>query len=752
VKKSQTVDSLPAGNVSGIACNQARDRTIQVLFSAITATTCNKFPAHDGQGNRIEWQGIFCGRQGSFRTSRGFLHTLYGETIMATVSSAILCSFLALTLWVPPGLLIARRLPLEHDLRLAAAPALGWAVQNVVALYAAMLGGFTPMTVLAATVLVGTAAILLQGPASRDAPSPPLPLWIFAAAAIVAAGPAACVLPKIVPEGIALADPLYDHAKIALVDEIVRTGVPPANPFIGTADGGPGSIAYYYYWLFGAAQLALISGASGWEADAAVTWFAAFASLTLMCGLASHLSGGLEIGWRRFEQSIALKPGRPGFRAASAMFVLAAASGGSLRPVITALSGQAGIDAVLERESGLAGWFFQASWSPHHVASATAVLLALLLMERLARTPSAAAAVVLGLVAAAGFGSSLWVGGITFACCGSAAGAVLLVSAKPGRRLPFLAALVMAGCIAIALVFPLLVAQLHAATQRGDGAPVLILPYPTLNPDIPEGLRGWLDIPAYWLLLLPTEFPVVWVLGVAAALRLKSALAPALSVAAFASLCGGWLLVSTAGENNDLGWRAVIPGVLILTAFAGAWFARCLARQRFIAMTAGVALLALALPDGFSLLHLNIVGRLSADAARFRDAPALWAAVRRHTAPNERVASNPRLTSDLAPWPISLSWALLANRRSCFAGDELALAFASLPPEARARAAELFERVFAGASGDADLQSLVLDFDCETIVLTPQDGAWGRDPFAANALFARVEEADGRWRIYRASR
>jgi hypothetical protein len=66
-------------------------------------------------------------------------------------------------------------------------------------------------------------------------------------------------------------DPIYDQAKIALVDEIVRSGVPPANPFVGTGDGGSGSTTYYYYWLFGAAQLALITGASGWEADVAAT-------------------------------------------------------------------------------------------------------------------------------------------------------------------------------------------------------------------------------------------------------------------------------------------------------------------------------------------------------------------------------------------------------------------------------------------------------------------------------------------------
>ncbi len=664
---------------------------------------------------------------------------------MASTSAAFLCSLLALLLWAPAGFLIACRLPIGRDLRLAAAPVLGWAVQNVSMLHVAMLGGFTPLNVLATTAAIWLAALLAPGsrpgeapspsppspsPPSPSPPSPSLPMWVFAAAALIAAGVAAAVLPKISTAGVALADPIYDHAKIALVDEIVRTGVPPANPFIGAGDGSSGSTAYYYYWLFGAAQLALITGASGWAADAAATWFTAFASLSLMCGLAFHLSRA---------------------RAASAVFVLLAACGGSLRPVLTALFGQDRSDEALEHGSGLAGWFFQTSWSPHHVAAAAAVVLTLLLMERMARAPSAASTLVVGLLVAASFGSSLWVGGITFALCAGAAGIVLMASAKPGRRLPIMAGLSMAGGIAIALIVPLVMAQFRAAMERGGGAPVLILPFPVLGPAIPDGLRGWLDLPAYWLILLPIEFPAAWLLGAIAALRLKSALTPVLSAAACASLFGGWLLVSTAGENNDLGWRAVLPGVIILTAFAGAWFAHGLARRRVIGTIASVALVALALPDGLDLLHKNIVGRLSVDGARFADAPAVWDAARRHTAAGERLASNPRPAGDLTPWPINMSWALLANRRSCFAGDELALAFSSLSPLARAMATDLFDRVFAGTANAADLESVVRDFGCKVIVLTPQDGAWSRDPFEAGSLFTRVEEVAGKWRIYRAA-
>jgi hypothetical protein len=160
---------------------------------------------------------------------------------MATPSAAFLCPLLALLLWTPVGFRIACRLPIGRDLRLAATPILGWAVQDVSALHVSMLGGFTLANLVAATVLIGLVAFL--APASRppEMPGSSLPMWIFVAAAVVAVGPAASILPKISAVGVVLADPIYDHAKIALVDEIVRTGVPPANPFVGTGDGTSGT-------------------------------------------------------------------------------------------------------------------------------------------------------------------------------------------------------------------------------------------------------------------------------------------------------------------------------------------------------------------------------------------------------------------------------------------------------------------------------------------------------------------------------
>jgi hypothetical protein len=41
-------------------------------------------------------------------------------------------------------------------------------------------------------------------------------------------------------------------------------------------------LAYYYLWHFSAAEVALVTSMSGWEADIGLTWFTAFAVLRLV--------------------------------------------------------------------------------------------------------------------------------------------------------------------------------------------------------------------------------------------------------------------------------------------------------------------------------------------------------------------------------------------------------------------------------------------------------------------------------------
>ena len=650
---------------------------------------------------------------------------------MATISGALLCAVFAILIWFPLGLRIAKLLGFPSDLRCAAAPTLGWATQCLVSLIVGSICGFTVLNVVVVTIALGILAIVLKSlPSDESQRSGGLPLWVIVASAVIAVGPAMGILPKITAEGVALAPSIYDHAKIALIDEMVRSGVPPANPFLGGVSE-PGSIAYYYFWLFGAAQLALLTDCRGWTADVAATWFTAFSSLVLMCGLAFRFSNA---------------------RSASAFFVLAISLGGSLRPILAALMGNNRLDAVLEPPTGLGGWLFQTSWSPHHVAAGTTTVLFVVVLYWLSRQVTAVGTVILGFIVAAGFASSFWVGGITFILCATVAGLIILFATDYGRRLTLLVSMLAAAVIVVFIVFPLLSAQLHSAGERGAGFPITLMPFPVLGPAIPANLRVLLDPLAYWLILLPIQFPLIWPIGAIATFRLRlttDTLVAPLAGAALASFTVGAFFMSTVGENNDLGWRAIIPGILIFTAISACYLTKVLRRGEIVPAGAMVACLILSIPEGAALVKVNMVGHLSSDAAAFQQAPALWDAIRAKTSPDERVASNPRMTNALVPWPISLSWALLADRRSCFSGAELVLAFTALPSIERKALTEFFDHVYSGAASDADVRLLAGKFNCKAVVLTPQDGAWANDPFAASPLFKMVEESKGQWRIYR---
>ena len=106
-------------------------------------------------------------------------------------------------------------------------------------------------------------------------------------------------------------------------------------------------------------------------------------------------------------------------------------------------------------------------------------------------------------------------------------------------------------------------------------------------------------------------------------------------------------------------------------------------RLRAVVATLALIGLVLSLPDTAQMIHDNAAGLARPDEKEFAQSPQLWAAVRRYAPPAARIANNPLFVKDVTPWPVNISWALLANRSSCFAGRDLALAFAPLSVERR---------------------------------------------------------------------
>jgi hypothetical protein len=215
------------------------------------------------------------------------------------------------------------------------------------------------------------------------------------------------------------------------------------------------------------------------------------------------------------------------------------------------------------------------------------------------------------------------------------------------------------------------------------------------------------------------------------------------------SLATSWLAASVIGDNNDLGWRAVLPAVMVLIAFTAGLISRWPAPwARVAAMLAATGAI-LSLPETVKIARENIAGLRKPSELVFAQAPAMWAAVRQHTSPTERVANNPLSLADMTPWPVNISWALMADRRSCYAGAELAIPFAPVSAARRSEIDALFIRVFAGDAPPGDVAQLADRFHCDTILVTAQDGAWQRDPFASGEVYRLVDSRPDAWRIYR---
>ncbi len=660
---------------------------------------------------------------------------------MVSVGHVFICAIAAALYWTGLGWPLAVRIFPEPPLRLALAPALGWALFSAASLPILLVIGFTTANLALVALAALIAALALRsraGPAPMVSASagPRIPAWLFVLTALAALAPAIAILPKTGSGGVMLAEAMFDHVKVAMIDDMARLGLPPGNPFFGEA-GTDSRLAYYYLWHFTAACLAKLSGASGWEADLALTWFTAFASLSLMSGLAVWLGG----------------------RRAAALAVLLLSAAASFRPVLVAAFGPAAIDAIVSPVPVVEGWLEQATWVPQHLAGATSAILAALLIGRLDRLRGSIGVPALALAAAASFESSTWIGGVTFGAACLPLGLFVLGTAAPAARLLLIGRAGLSAVLALIVASPLLIDEYVATAARGLGSPIAFQPYEVFGSAVPAGIRRALDLPGYWLVLLPLHLPAIFLTGLCglAGLAASAELPPdrrrtaiLLGLVAATGFGIAWLFASIIA-NDDLGWRAMLPGVLALTILAAAILARWLEQPAPVYAMAALMLLALGLPAGIDLIERNIDGYETPEAARFASAPEMWAAVRREAGPDERVGNNPALFGDMVRWPVNISWGLLADRRSCYGGWEVARAYVAKPEWELNEIDHLFARSFAGDATPAEIGLLAQRYDCRVILVTPEDGAWVQDVFGGSGFYRLVEERPGRWRIYRRS-
>jgi hypothetical protein len=658
---------------------------------------------------------------------------------MASCVNAALCALIATGFWTLLGYAIARQI-LPRPLTLGAASVIGWATHSAAVLPVYFWVGFSPIsvaTVGALCILVAGFSLSLPIGGEKAGAAPSVPVWTigWACAAALALVPTLAILPKYYGDAVALSDPIFDHSKSAMIDAMARLGLPPVNPIFG-AFGAPGRLAYYYLWHFSAAEISLVARATGWEADSGLTGFTAFGSLSLMMGIAVWLSK----------------------RAAAAFWVVGLATAGSLWATIFLVAGTDDLRPVLAFPIGMSGWLFQATWVPQHLMAGSCTVAAMLLLARYVERQNLTVVLILALTVAAGFESSSFVGGVTFSVAAVFAAPLVLNAVAPSRRLPVAAGLALAAALAICLVAPFILDQLASIRARGASHPITVSPYAVFGDVLPLPIRRLLDLPAYWLMILPIELPAAFVAGVIAIVTLLRGPAASrseklavsfLSCLAGAGLVVSWLLKSTLGDNNDLGLRAIIPAIFVLVACTAAVAVTVEVRRvRTIVAAIALAGIALSLPDTATMVRDDIAGTRRPGAKEFAGSPDLWAAVRRYAPPQVRVANNPLFLKDETPWPVNISWALLADRSSCFAESDLALAYAPLTADRRNDIDAQFVRVFDGKGTTEDVHDLATQYGCAVVVVVPSDGAWNEDPFAASPDYRLAEMRDERWRIY----
>ena len=658
---------------------------------------------------------------------------------MASLLNSLICAAAALLIYSGLGLPLALRIA-PRPLALMLAPALGWAVHSALALPLFFLIGLSRpgVALVIAAPLLAALVVLAKARAWRGEPMfGGATALALAGALLLAFVVMAAALPKVSSDGVTLAGPIFDHSKIAMIDEMARLGVPPGNPFFG-GEGAPAHLSYYYLWHFSAAEWALLTGVSGWEADAGLSFFTAVSSLSALAAFAVWLSG----------------------RASASLWVVALAATASLRPLIYALPGVERADEIIGYPSGFGGWLFQTSWAPQHTASAMAALLSIYLLVAVCKQPGLLNVLALALTMAASFESSTWVGGVALPLAAAPAALGLLVRAEPQQRFRLVVALGLAAALAFLLVAPMLYDQLQMTSLRGDGAPIRFEPVQILGGNVTDRFGAWLNLPAFWLIYLPVEFPGTYATGLVglyfllkdrALPRDRRAVIVAFALTLAASLLASWLLVSTLGDNNDLGWRAVLPGLMLLIVFAAVWLSRLSFRPLTAVPAITVLCLLLGLPDAAQLARSNIAGTPGAQGKTFAASPALWQAVRRVTATDERIANNPNYLEKVTPWGVNISWALLADRRSCYASPALVGPFSALSKAREAEIGAQFVRVFSGQALPGDVEALATQFNCRTAVVTHDDGAWVRDPFATSARY-RLADGNAQWRIYRVAK
>jgi hypothetical protein len=346
--------------------------------------------------------------------------------------------------------------------------------------------------------------------------------------------------------------------RVSVIDAMTRTGVPPINP--SYYPGYPVQLTFLYYFWYILGSVIDVIGGSYVDARAALIASAGWSGIGLMAIIALYLrlrnADTSETAWRSARIGVGLL----------------AVSGLDALPIIVVMVSIGSIVGTVEIwNTVIAAWVDSLLWVPHHVAALIAGLSAMMLAQFARRKSTLRQFVILtiaGMGFASAFGLSVWVTLVFVAFWVIWLVALFIQKAERSLIIP----MIFAGILALLLASPFLIGLLQSGGATGR-PPIIfeIRAFLPLEPFVQEwspltrSLVMLAFLPVNYLLELGFFFIVgiYW-------FRIKDKetyrsnpyyLAEILLLAVV--LCIGSCLRSDV-INNDLGWRAWLPGQFVL--------------------------------------------------------------------------------------------------------------------------------------------------------------------------------------------
>jgi hypothetical protein len=353
----------------------------------------------------------------------------------------------------------------------------------------------------------------------------------------------------------------YDHTtRVSIIDAMMRTGVPPINPSYYPGHYVKLTFLYFFWYILGS----LIDFMGGSLVDARTALFASiiWCGIALMAMIAFYLR---------------LRNGRDGGKLWKLVFIGIASlliTGLDILPTLVFMrQGNGAIGDLEHWNEQITAWIGSLLWVPHHVASLVAGFVGIMLVHSIrgqSRTKQFTALVFSGIAFASALGLSVWVTLIFVLFWGI--WMLFLYFQKEQRALLF--PMIIAGVVALLLAGPFLFGLLSGGSGGEAGAfPISFIVRSFRLADV------YLEnSPLMWkffirLIFLPLNyFFELGFFALAAFIWLKShkndirqnpfyfAEILLLGVSFFI----GTFTRSTLIENNDLGWRAWLPGQFVL--------------------------------------------------------------------------------------------------------------------------------------------------------------------------------------------